>query len=80
MVIVLRLDKFHGVFKEYSRLRSVRAMVHPLHVMHDSYVVLGHSPTIWYFEEPIKAATLHSTVPAVSGIILIHTQGLELLP
>ena len=77
-MVVLCLDKFHGILRESSRLRSVRAMVHPMHVMHDSYVVLGHSPTIWYFEEPIKAVSLHSTIPAVSTTTLVDTEELKL--
>ena len=49
-------------------------MVHPLHVMHDSYVVLGHSPTIWYYKEPVKAVSLQSTIPAVSVTVPISSE------
>ncbi|KZT66335.1 hypothetical protein DAEQUDRAFT_730309 [Daedalea quercina L-15889] len=66
-VVVLALDKFHGRFQEVSRLRSVRAMVYPLHAMHDSYLVLGHAPTIWYFQGQMEAVTLQSSLLSVQA-------------
>ncbi|TFY55727.1 hypothetical protein EVJ58_g8065 [Rhodofomes roseus] len=63
VVVALSLDKFHGQFLEISRLRSVRGMAYPLHTMHGSYVVLGNAPTIWYYQGPIEAVSLHSSHP-----------------